>query len=575
MLGAVGSISGDYAPGIRRSAVWILVPLLGLATTATATAQQSGAIAFTLGGLERAAVIHLIQPDGLSRRSMGNSAGPGGAEPAWSPDGRSIAFTRASTARDGRSRGRQIYVMRADGAEAKPLTPPGSRDGDPSWSPDGSQIVFVGAHEAPSPGSPPPYSIQVINADGSNLTELIRGPETLSAPGWSPDGSRIVFSRTTRDNDLRVVDESIHLMRSDGSDQVRIGEGRQPAWSPDGSRLAFITSADRNGMTCFDECFPNGELYSMATDGTARRRLTFTKGDEANPAWSPDGSVIAFDSDRNYPDGTSGELYIATPDGRCMTWLTNGSASSTDPAWKPGTAVPPGAACVPPTRAPRFDTDVSAARPSVRYPLYWLGHLFDGLLLSGVGPAAKATNLLYWDCAHYDPRKCPDQLSLQVYSICTRHPATYGPPRLRGARQQHDLLDATLASSRFRYRGAVVAFYPSAEGFDIYVGRSTVTVFGVGPKRIRDVVRRLRPLQDRGRRRAKLPPPTFPQAFWRELDRVTTAHRRLGSVRAVQRKLRARRAWVEDRLRWASFLRRSPRPRPFRCPAGLGPPRGP
>ena len=77
--------------------------------------------------------------------------------------------------------------------------------------------------------------------------------------------------------------------------------------------------------------------FSTSTrDGKQLQRLTRNPGDDATPAWSPDGSRIVFSSDRNLPGADAQEVYSVAPDGSCLTWLTNGSPSSAIPAWRPG-----------------------------------------------------------------------------------------------------------------------------------------------------------------------------------------------------------------------------------------------
>jgi Tol biopolymer transport system component len=92
----------------------------------------------------------------------------------------------------------------------------------------------------------------------------------------------------------------------------------EPAWSPDGSLIAFASR--RAGSQ---------DVYVMRADGTATRRLTSTTGHDANPSWSPDGKRIVFDR------GQSGDLYVMSSDGRAARRLGDDSADEKDPAWSP------------------------------------------------------------------------------------------------------------------------------------------------------------------------------------------------------------------------------------------------
>ncbi len=95
-----------------------------------------------------------------------------------------------------------------------------------------------------------------------------------------------------------------------------------PAWSPDGSRLAFTSARDGTG---------NPEIYTMNADGSDARRLTTTAGADYQPAWSSDGSRIAFVSER---DGNA-EIYVMGADGSAPVRLTTGTGVDAEPAWSP------------------------------------------------------------------------------------------------------------------------------------------------------------------------------------------------------------------------------------------------
>ena len=95
--------------------------------------------------------------------------------PAWSPDGRKLAFV---SRRDGNS---EIYVINADGSGQENLTQHPARDSHPSWSRDGRKLAFVSRRDGNS-------EIYVMNADGSGLRNVTRAPSNDLRPAWSPDG---------------------------------------------------------------------------------------------------------------------------------------------------------------------------------------------------------------------------------------------------------------------------------------------------------------------------------------------------------------------------------------------------
>jgi hypothetical protein len=118
--------------------------------------------------------------------------------------------------------------------------------------------------------------------------------------------------------------EEIYLVKSNGTGLTRLTTNTasdvEPAWSPDGSQVAFATNRDGNY-----------EIYVMNADGQSPVRLTTASGPDHAPAWSPDGSRIVFTSER---DGNA-EIYAMDADGSNTVRLTNDPGSDTDPAWSP------------------------------------------------------------------------------------------------------------------------------------------------------------------------------------------------------------------------------------------------
>jgi hypothetical protein len=120
------------------------------------------------------------------------------------------------------------------------------------------------------------------------------------------------------------ADWDVWIMRGDGSDPKQLtndpADDMSPAWSPDGSTIAFVT--DRDG---------NREIYAMKGDGTQQLNLTNHGAEDWTPAWSPDGSSIAFSS---YRDG-NWEIYVMGSDGSNPARLTSDAAADYGPSWSP------------------------------------------------------------------------------------------------------------------------------------------------------------------------------------------------------------------------------------------------
>lgn len=208
-------------------------------------------------------------------------------DPAWSPDGRRIAFTRRDRASSGVSD--EIWVMNGTGGHKHRVTGPGyhaSPRDQPAWSPDGKRILFQFGTTMAACAS---LEIAVIAADGSGERILTNNGVCDYVGPWSPDGHQIAFTSD------RTEAPEVYVMSPDGSGQRRLthGGGTAPAWSPDGHTIAYTGA--------------NGGIYLIDVSGTHQRRLT-RSGE--HPAWSPDGRKIAYISTH---DET---LHVINADGR-------------------------------------------------------------------------------------------------------------------------------------------------------------------------------------------------------------------------------------------------------------------
>jgi TolB protein len=164
-----------------------------------------------------------------------------------------------------------------------------------------------------------PEEIYLLSADGSRFVNLSNNPEDDLHPSWSPDGQRIAFAsgHYVSGPNPRLV-RHIYVMNADGSGRTQLTNGDpekneredHPAWSPDGTRIAYS----------------GGGIFVMNPDGTGVTRLT--DADDVQPAWSPDGGRIAFS--RGYHD-----IYVMNADGSGLTQLTSGAGSDRSPAWSP------------------------------------------------------------------------------------------------------------------------------------------------------------------------------------------------------------------------------------------------
>ena len=179
------------------------------------------------------AEIFVMNADGTARAGADGQRSGEDSAPAWSPDGRRIAF---ASGRDGNF---EIYVINADGSRQRRLTRNTGRDVGPVWSPDGRRIAFESN-----------WQVYVMNADGSGQRRLTRNAARNFAPAWSPDGQRITFERRVGRQKYgrcsgcgRASIFEVWVMNADGTEPRMLArDGAQPSRSPDGAKLAFERS---------------------------------------------------------------------------------------------------------------------------------------------------------------------------------------------------------------------------------------------------------------------------------------------------------------------------------------------
>ncbi|HJU54672.1 MAG TPA: hypothetical protein VJ715_08880 [Pyrinomonadaceae bacterium] len=192
--------------------------------------------------------------------------------------------------------------------------------------PFNGKIAFVSTRDYAT-GS---YEIYTMNANGTSQVNISNNPAQDTAPSWSPDGTKIAF-QSDRDGNFEI-----YVMNADGSNPTRLtfnslGD-ENPVWSPDGTKIAFQSDRDDPGNCNGGGCVYHPDIYVMNSDGTGTVRLTNHPAKDGSPSWSPDGTKIAFQSDR---DGNF-EIYLMNADGSGQTRLTNSNtAHDFSPAFSP------------------------------------------------------------------------------------------------------------------------------------------------------------------------------------------------------------------------------------------------
>ena len=191
--------------------------------------------------------------------------------PAWSPDGRTIAFTRRSKHTS------RIYAVTSAGRDIRALSTPRVRKLDyfPKWSPDGRHIAFLRGWKKRN-------DLVVMDVDGSNAHRLTHDGHATRGFSWSPNSRRIVFAR-----DAGSSHGDLYIASQSGGTPTRIthdGHAKYtPAWQPHGDLISFTQRL--NGQL---------DIFAIGANGGGRRRMTTNTHRDIGPTWSPDGRFIAY-----------------------------------------------------------------------------------------------------------------------------------------------------------------------------------------------------------------------------------------------------------------------------------------
>ena len=265
--------------------------------------------------------IFSMNDDGSDRRWLTYTTDD--RDPVWSPDGRTVAFT------SDRKANYLSFVTEVDGTGQKLVADMGDT-GVPAWSPGGARIAFSCCEGLLG------YIWVVDTERRGRRLDATAGTDWAADPVWSPDGARLAFSRSmSADNALGFVDE-MFLVDADGANLTQVtnteggayGTGR-PVWSPDGSRIAFTRFRDLDPRPTVSNV--DTELLVVNSDGTGQMILADTQGDDHNPVWSPDGTRIAF----HHSTQSTTKILVVNADGSGQQVLARTRGEEWGPRWSP------------------------------------------------------------------------------------------------------------------------------------------------------------------------------------------------------------------------------------------------
>ena len=255
---------------------------------------RNGAIAAveTFGGGYR---VVSVDVNGSHLRRL--TSGKRDSQPAWAPDGRSIAFVRCA-----KPNSCGIYTMRRDGTHVRAVR--GAFGYSPSWSPDGRKLLFFGQK-----------SLQVVNRSEGGLRTL--NAVSIQRADWSPDGRRVAYANL---QDVYVIDVKSRRRRP-----FHVGQSLKSgvAWSPDGREIAFV----RASLSSF---VPTLMVVRPDDSGLRRIRIRghFTPALDGDLDWSPDGRWLVLRAEY----GSSFGIYVVRRSGGRPRLVLD--SQYLDPSWQ-------------------------------------------------------------------------------------------------------------------------------------------------------------------------------------------------------------------------------------------------
>ncbi len=229
-----------------------------------------------------------INADGSGLRQLGSCTGEclGNDDPQYSPDGHDIVYTRAMRVKGTSSLELGLWLMDSNGGHSREISrsiPGVSEDHEPAWSPDGKQIVFTRLDDSAVPMNE--QALSIVASRGGRPRQVTSWRLNAGGANWSPDGSRILF-QSYRDCSCTETSQ-VYAVAVDGSGLARltnVGRNIEPSWSPDGERIIYAHAPGVGSSHSPD-------LWAMDATGRNKKALVQTNLWESEPDWGTSAPV--------------------------------------------------------------------------------------------------------------------------------------------------------------------------------------------------------------------------------------------------------------------------------------------
>ena len=272
-------------------------------------------------GQTRTGDIFSMNPDGSDLRQLTDNPADD-AQSDWAPDGRDIVYR---IRKPGFTTNFEVSRMTAAGQEHQRLTftDTGQASSQPAWFPDKSAILF----RRSSPGA---SSIWQMGTSGESPVLRYDPPGGQFYPSLSPDMSKVIFATVT--SPTGDTDRAVQTLNPDGTGVATLFDvvgafDSAPAWSPDGTKIAFESNSNVDGAN------PEGdmEIWIMDADGANPTQVTHNALHDEGPAWSPDQTMLTYSSGA---DNLHLDINVMTAAGVHLRQLTDYEGRDESPDWQ-------------------------------------------------------------------------------------------------------------------------------------------------------------------------------------------------------------------------------------------------